>query len=53
MMFISSAVYKISEIQGFNKLLTENGNPDSDSETLKLCKTNVVTRNNQQYKVEL
>ena len=51
MMFISSAVYKISEIQGFNKLLTENGNPDSDSETLKLCKTNVVTRNNQQYKV--
>jgi hypothetical protein len=48
-MSFSSAVYKISEIPGFNELLTENGG--SESKTLKLCKTNVVTRNNQQYKV--
>jgi len=45
----SGAVYKISEIPGFNNLLIENN--DTDSTTLKLCKTNVVTRNNQQYKV--
>jgi hypothetical protein len=48
-MSASNAVYKISDIPGFNELLTENGN--SESKTLKLCKTNVVTRNNQQYKV--
>ena len=51
MTITSSAVYKISEIPGFNELLTENGNLVPESKTLKLCKTNVVTRNNQQYKV--
>jgi hypothetical protein len=45
----SSVIYKISEIPGFKTILFDNNG--SDSNTLKLCKTNVVTRNNQQYKV--
>jgi hypothetical protein len=44
-------IYKISEVPGFSELLGENGVLDSESKTLKLCKTNVVTRNNQSYKV--
>jgi len=46
-----SVVYKISEIPGFNDLLIETSNLYSESSTLKLCKTNIVTRNNQNYKV--
>ena len=45
----SSVIFKIDEIPGFKNILFDNNNPDSN--TLKLCKTNVVTRNNQQYKV--
>jgi len=44
-------IYKISEVPGFSELLGENGVLDSESKTLKLCKTNVVTRNNQSYKM--
>jgi len=45
----SSVFYKISDIPGFKTILFDNNG--SDSNTLKLCKTNIVTRNNQQYKV--
>lgn len=45
----STVFFKIDEIPGFKSILF--GNDNSDSNTLKLCKTNVVTRNNQQYKV--
>jgi len=44
----TNTVYKLTDIVGFKQLLIDN---NDDSETLKLCKTNVVTRNNQQYKV--
>jgi hypothetical protein len=49
---VQSFVHKISEIPGFNSLLFDTKkNDESESNTLKLCKTNVITRNNQQYKV--
>lgn len=51
--------YRLSDIPGFNNLLfdikenvlnEDKENKDKEN-TLKLCKTNIVTRNNQQYKV--
>ena len=53
----SRVVYKISEIPGFNKLLRETeAEAEAETEkgysnTLKLCKTNIVTRNNKKYKI--
>ena len=52
----SRVVYKISEIPGFNKLFSETEAESEtkggdDSNTLKLCKTNIVTRNNKKYKI--
>jgi len=49
---MQSAIYKIGEIPGFKSLLNDNiENTNTELNTLKLCKTSVVTRNNQKYKV--
>jgi hypothetical protein len=47
---IPTSVYKIGEIPEFRQIL-DNKEVEEDPNTLKLCKTNIVTRNNEKYRL--
>ena len=49
---LSNSVYRISEIPEFKELIANKDvSTETDSKTLKLCKTNIVTRNNEKYRL--